>query len=100
MSPVTAGASEFAKIFPQPDDMADNVAMVIDAAATGVGLWIKLRRPRTRASARRSLSFGSAYMSVSRRALPAGKLRPLVLDRLDWQKKAASISAGRELSGF
>jgi hypothetical protein len=58
------------KIFPQPDNaqMADNVAMVIDAAAIppGVGLWIEFIPPQTQNQSNGTsvVSFGSAYMLV------------------------------------
>jgi hypothetical protein len=58
------------RIFPEPDNAqeADNVAMVIDAAAIppGVGLWIEFTPPQTQnqSNGQSVVSFGSSYMLV------------------------------------
>ena len=58
------------RIFPEPGNaqMADNVAMVIDATAIppGVGLWIEFTPPQTHneGNGQSFISFGSGYMLV------------------------------------
>ena len=71
LPPVTRRGQQLSqKIFPEPDNAqeADNVAMVIDAAAIppGVGLWIEFTPPLTQneGNGRSVVSFGTGYMLV------------------------------------